>query len=237
MIDLLEDLQMCVTSELAAATDNCGALHRALGGILARFPVPPMIDALLKNERWLSAVARDSYEHTNGFDKLVLVSQQTGGKLRLHVWWGGDRTIQIEEHIHNHRWNFATKILVGHYRYEIYQPSLGPGMRYYRHRYEPVSDDGAFQLTSEGRDGLELVNTGIVSSMSGYALHSSVLHRVSQESRSMVLSIVLHGNAVRESTSVYSGSDLGGTVTRVKRFSVVDLRERLARIRSEYPAT
>ena len=60
-----------------------------------------------------------AYYHPAGFIKIVLYKGSKGEQLRFHFWGkGGPKAIQQDfnngwEPIHNHRWNFSSKIITG----------------------------------------------------------------------------------------------------------------------------
>ena len=116
--------------------------------------VESFIEALLTDERALSHSAGQSYEHFNGFDKIVLLSsQEPGFKLRLHVWWPGmPRNL---ENVHNHRWNFASAILRGSYKTQIYTfDQSGAQMSHYAYSSPEAHD--FYNLTYLGEESLGL---------------------------------------------------------------------------------
>lgn len=59
--------------------------------------------------------AARSYWHGNGFLKVVLLDK--GYKLRLHIWFAGT---SCEENIHSHRWGFASHVLTGTLKSELW---------------------------------------------------------------------------------------------------------------------
>lgn len=59
------------------------------------------------------------YYHPVGFIKVVIYKGEKGQQMRLHFWGkGGEKAIEQEfnggwEPIHNHRWNFSSKVIKG----------------------------------------------------------------------------------------------------------------------------
>lgn len=78
--------------------------------------VKALLQSILNTPAQLATIAKRSYWHGNGFLKIVLLDQ--GYKLRLHIWCNG---VVCEENIHSHRWGFASHVLQGALRSEIWQ--------------------------------------------------------------------------------------------------------------------
>jgi len=73
--------------------------------------------ALEDDEATLDLVARRSYQHANGFAKVVLAIN-SGVTLRLHI--AGD---EPEENVHDHRWAFASTVVSGRIENVLYVDS------------------------------------------------------------------------------------------------------------------
>lgn len=67
-----------------------------------------LLQAILADHTALEQISHRSYQHGNGFLKVVLLDR--GYKLRLHIWFAGQ---SCEENIHDHRWSFSSLILAG----------------------------------------------------------------------------------------------------------------------------
>ncbi|WP_444996208.1 hypothetical protein [Aliikangiella sp. IMCC44359] len=75
------------------------------------------ISQLKNSSRLLKEIAAHSYQHGNGFFKLVILDKN-GYKLRLHIWSNGNVG---KETIHNHRWWFASRVVAGHIESEMWE--------------------------------------------------------------------------------------------------------------------
>ena len=75
-----------------------------------------LVQEILRSPRLLQQVAARSYQHGNGFLKVVLADR--GYKLRLHIWFAGQA---CEENLHDHRWGFVSTILAGTLHSEIWR--------------------------------------------------------------------------------------------------------------------
>jgi len=74
-----------------------------------------LLSSIIQEPELLATIAARSYWHGNGFLKIVLLD--AGYKLRLHIWFTGT---SCEENIHSHRWGFASHILTGTLKSELW---------------------------------------------------------------------------------------------------------------------
>lgn len=135
-----------------------------------------LIQDLLRSPQRMSEVAAHSYQHGNGFLKVVLINR--GYKLRLHIWFPGS---SCEENLHDHRWSFASTILTGTLYSEIWrdaQPEepadlLTPEYTYYAATGDLPADK---KLLGQCR----LIREGQIAHTAGSAYHlpEQVLHRI-----------------------------------------------------------
>jgi hypothetical protein len=90
------------------------------------------LQATLTDMTMVERIARNSYSHTNGFLKIPLL-QKGDARLRLHVWGSG---LPDAENVHDHRWVFAGRILVGNMQEQRFMKAADgvefPAMRYQR---------------------------------------------------------------------------------------------------------
>ena len=111
-------------SQLSNDLDHFFAVHDQANAALALWleqnfqanQLTALLQSILQNPQLLQAVGQRSYQHGNGFLKVVLLDR--GYKLRLHIWQAGQG---CEENIHDHRWSFASHILTGTLRSEIWR--------------------------------------------------------------------------------------------------------------------
>lgn len=74
-----------------------------------------LLSSISQSPALLEQIAARSYWHGNGFLKVVLLDK--GYKLRLHIWFAGT---SCEENIHSHRWGFASHVLTGALKSELW---------------------------------------------------------------------------------------------------------------------
>lgn len=195
-------------------------------GAVAR-TISRVVDDRQELERWREA----AYFHANGFLKCPLwIESETGRKLVMHVWpessghWSA-------EHIHDHRWDFASVLLRGGYRYELFDVAPGGELEVDLHEYRSLGSSVEYSLTRSAPSRLTLVAAGHWVASAGYALERSVLHRLSRV-RSGTVTLVLQGAAEVESTRVaLTGTDSSSSQTVVVRRPTLDeLRSDLVQV-------
>ncbi len=72
-----------------------------------------IVQSMLDDAALLERIAVASYPHPIGFDKLVLYEHpSTGARLRLHIYWRGNRRAALER-LHLHRFEMASAIISG----------------------------------------------------------------------------------------------------------------------------
>lgn len=186
-----------------------------------------LIRTVLSSEEHVDNVSKLSYKHINGFDKIVLLnSEKRLFKLRLHIWWP-TKTGQFREHIHNHRWNFATNIFLGCYRLETYVRSK-EGEPVYSYSYWSPEELNTYRMVLKGRAHANKILEADISKGTIYQLEHSVLHRVTQLTRSGTVSLVLQGQALKNKTSVLTDSPVVNPSTMpATRFSVNEIVNKL----------
>lgn len=135
--------------------------------------LPDALRAGADNHGWLEAVARDSYRHANGFTKLVL-GGSAGGRLRLHVWEPG---AAAEENIHDHRWHFASVILSGTIKSEVWVDAIDPAAPTFEEFIYEVRD-GVASRRSVGRTRASCARTATRRAGAAYVMVPGVMHRI-----------------------------------------------------------
>lgn len=193
-----------------------------------------LILEIVERDRLLVAVAERSYEHPNGFDKVILIDESsTGFKLRLNVWWPGCRRDGSEYgHIHNHRWSFCSHILCGGFSWREYKLEQG-GEQLFAYAYRPIDEEGRFELRYLGRESARPGFWKSAAIGDNYWMHEKLFHEVRVDEHTLVATAVIQGPPQRASTMVLSRTELDqlslGRV-RVQRISPSELRTRLERV-------
>ena len=88
--------------------DKITFYHELFSTVNAAFLIS-VIDEILKSDEIITRITQTSYKNITGFLKIVLVSSdKESWKLRLHIW----QEDGIED-LHNHKWDFYSKIIQG----------------------------------------------------------------------------------------------------------------------------
>jgi hypothetical protein len=179
----------------------------------------------------LELFTTDSYRHSNGFDKISFPA--TAGsqvRLQLHIWpaAAGRDSAGEPPDVHDHRWSFASRVLVGSISNEAYAATPAPGGRYLHYRH---TEAGARSHRLDYAGRAELVLTGVDTCRRGstYVMPPQTLHLVRPAGGDIAATAVLELAPARQVTQVYVSAGRPGrdAFVRLPRFSVSEVRARL----------
>ena len=154
------------------------------------------IHALLRDvvdsPKLLDKIAARSYYHGNGFLKVVLLDR--GYKLRLHIWFKGSA---CEENIHSHRWAFASHILTGALKSELWMDAVNddtPTLTATEYRYtaEHNQHKKVVKATKQKVGHSALIKQQDVTQHAGtsYVMTQDQLHRINHPGQELVATII-----------------------------------------------
>lgn len=108
-----------------------------------------LIDKILEDSHLFQSVLKESYYHENGFHKIVLLSGPYF-KLRVHHFGAGVKIPM--ENIHDHRWPFASSILSGQLRMDMFREwnTMGSGEKLYHFIYNSDKSTGSYKTNFKG---------------------------------------------------------------------------------------
>lgn len=187
---------------------------------------------LLENDRALADAATRSYTHSNGFDKIALLSsQEPEFKLRLHAWWPNESNRRVDEFVHNHRWTFRSTLLCGRAHVETYRES-NDGVSVYRYEYSPRDDSSeTYDLGAVGRTSLSSDLMLTLTPGCTYSMGPNLLHRVIPASNSVTVTMFVRWGVICPTASVFADSAvLDRAMLSVPAFTPDQLRTRLTNI-------
>ena len=188
-----------------------------------------IIREILDDDGALAETATRSYAHSNGFDKITLLSsREPDFKLRLHAWWPDGRNGRNAEFIHSHRWSFRSTTLCGRAHVETFTERDG-GEPAYRHEYQPRDDaTERYGLTVVGRSSLASDLMFTLTPGSTYAMGPNLLHRVIQASDAVTITLFVRWAATHPTASVFAESPiLDEGILSVPSFTRDQLRSKL----------
>lgn len=221
-----------ITGILARLLADRGPDPREYAARLAALdPAELVAAALAGGEEVAEKLTTDSYRHSNGFDKISFPA--TGGsavRLRVHIWPAGvgRGCGGLPPDVHDHRWSFASRVLVGSIVNEIYTAAPAPdgGYRHYRH-----TEAGArsHRLDYTGRAELALTGADTCERDCTYVMPPEVLHLVRPAGAGIAATAVLELAPVRQVTQVYvsAGRPERDALVRLPRFSAGVVRTKL----------
>ena len=171
--------------------------------------VAQLLDALIadvrQRPRTAQARAALSYRHALGFEKIVLLAGKPDFMLRAHIWRPSIDQRETSEHIHNHRFSFASRVLTGNLAMDIFTPhSMGEQMEWYQERV--AEGDASWDLARLGRRAIRQLSSVDLTAGSGYHLMADALHRIRPANDSVSATLCLETVSVRNMTDVYVAS-------------------------------
>ncbi len=234
-LSAIEAVEPAIAERLTRA-GSPAHLGEALEQIRAAPVLARVIDLLVAAEYDASGPAAASYEHPNGFDKLVLASLPSGHKVVLHAWPAAPAgRARKDANMHNHRWHFATRVLTGSYSYTEFEgapPGAPSASVFHEHVYTTDGTDGSHRLASVGMCRLAPVRSRRLRRGDTYLLPSSVIHSIAMDDEQPTVTLFVQGPAVRESTRIFSAAPLTeDDQVNPPRLSVAEYRRRLERLR------
>lgn len=180
--------------------------HRCLATVTNADVVDALL-ALTRNSAWVERVAADSYLHANGFYKIPLFTSH-GARLRLHFWNGATAA---EENIHNHRWNLASRVLLGTLEDEIYDfcPVDDPAaLLLNEFEYRKAGPDEAVVSRCDGR-AVRLTAKTVRMPGAAYSLHPRQLHRIVTTPGAPTMTLMAQSAAVFSSNTMFTRDEVG----------------------------
>lgn len=198
----------------ADGTSSGGALAGMALRVLAELAPTAVLDSLIdeliedavRNPADTLARARLSYRHPLGFQKITLLLAEPAYTLRVHVWPPALSGTSAPEHIHNHRFSLASRVLHGAMTMKLYVPDeRGEALA----RYEEASGQAAkgWRLRSTGLAAVRGTADLRLAAGSDYWLAADVLHQVVPRPEAATMTLFLETATSREpdaTTQVYA---------------------------------
>lgn len=195
-------------SSLAAIADRG---HRAaLDGYRSRHAPARLVRAVLDDDELLRRAAYASYEHANGFDKLILASSPEGHSIKLDVWWA--HLPRGLEDIHNHRYNFSSHLLAGELAMEHWEFRDGGTPMDYLHI--EVAGGRTDRLEHKGQRRVERLFDIRATAGATYSLHHAQLHRVVAAPARATATLVFQDRNARDRSEILRPVGGGGPERR-----------------------
>lgn len=188
-----------------------------------------LVNLVLNDPYQFNNILDKSYRHQNGFHKIV-IAEGALFKLRLHIF---EKMPEIQvpmENIHNHRWNFASHILKGSLKMEIYEKSDHGRDVFFDYDYNPSKQGNKYEVNLCGVTKLKLRSERIYSSGDTYYMNNHELHRIVNSADQKVETMVMTGMPTNSNCKLYSQhvfSEGEKLVLKYTRSELINLFENL----------
>ena len=222
----IEALESTV-SVLLAPNGGVGSCT-TLASIIAELSQPDtlrlLLAQLLRSEEALAGVQQRSYYHHNGFRKLVLL-QNAAFKLRLHLWEANSE--RHHENIHDHRWNFASCLLAGHFQTVVWEEDPdGPETRL-DCTYTPARDGQTYSVRENGRVRVRQQATYALNAGDVYYMPASTLHQVTDPGQGETITLMLTATPVLDHCKLYAEQAIAEQDKVNVPFSTAEIRREI----------
>jgi len=197
-----------------------------LGGALA------LVNRIIDDREYVSWCADNSYDHANGFVKVVLGVSAAGRKLVWHQW--DDIMSDWRADIHNHRWDFVSYVCRGVIELEDFEERAEGAVGVACYRYRSPGELRSFTLDHVGFGALERTRYRALNAGHFYYQPHALVHRASPLAVG-TSTLIVQGRAEAVETDVYT--DRSNQVNRLcrgaERLSVSEIARLLARLRED----
>src|SRR5689334_2524564 len=192
-----------------------------------------IIGDILADDGLLAETAAGSYAHSNGFDKITLLSGRAPEfKLRLHAWWPRQDGPTSPEFVHDHRWFFRSTVLRGSAHVEFFTEKSG-GFPVFRHEYVPRDASERYGLKVVGTTSLASDLMVRLTPGSTYTMGPDALHRVVWFGGEVSLTLFVRWASVRRVASVFAETEIiDDEMFSVPSFTSEQLRSKLSMVLS-----
>lgn len=181
-----------------------------------------LINHIINNESELLKIAKQSYKHSNGFDKILLIDKRPKYALRLHLW---NPKNKCDGHIHNHEWDLSGIVIKGSYKWELYEfedDISNKGFYCYECMYN--SNYKEHILTNQKRVNVKKIFDINISENSFYNLKSSTIHKITMTDK-FSASLILHGNNIKQKIVVINKEEIQDHINKSYRYySIKEMR-------------
>ena len=213
---------------LAQAPVTAGASSVAMDELRALAEphrVTALLEEVLRDDAHAARHAGLSYTHPLGFEKIILIDAEPDFALRLHAWWPTG-TPEVE-HIHDHRFGFATTILAGGYTMRTF--AISPdGDEMAEYREESAGTRPAWRLERVGENRLIVASESRLGRGANYALAAQTLHQVDVTPGTLCITMFLQTRVIGSATRVFALPERHEPPVRAKRpMSVQSYRAQL----------
>lgn len=183
--------------------------YATLDELCNRIPAEAVIDLLIDSapdrRNQIAECARRSYRHALGFEKIMLIVGARSSTLRMHVWRPADAPAHAAEHIHNHRFEFASVVLRGSVVMETFDRHPG-GVPMTAFAESLGTGGESWSMQPLGEERLRKTMDLRLAAGTLYQMDAEALHRVTNDGSRHTVTLFLEAasGSGRQHTDVYS---------------------------------
>ena len=160
-----------------------------------------IIRKILGDSAAFRKVGKESYYHENGFHKIVILSGKNF-KLRLHHF-GAQAKIPMEN-IHDHRWAFASSILTGSLKMDLFKADDNEGEQLIHYQYNSIKTNGKYSTDVIGSAKLKVIETKEFIAGQQYLMTCEDLHRILNKAGEESMTLILTGKPENVTCNLYA---------------------------------
>lgn len=187
IIECGDDTSMIAVNQVLAKPENLSLL----------------LSGIINDPVMLSKTVAASYYHENGFHKIVLLSGKQF-KLRLHHF-GVAAKIPMEN-IHDHRWNFASTIIKGELKMDLFKIAQKGNNteKTYHFIYESEKSNGTYKTDFVAEAHLRKSETRSYKPGETYLMETHELHRIKNATGQESITLILTGKPISSKCNLFS---------------------------------
>jgi hypothetical protein len=187
---------------------------------------------LLADDSRVQDLAKQSEAHRLGFDKIIL-EMCSIYQLHLHIWWPREQA--FKDGIHNHKFNFTSKILKGSLAEEIYERCDSGGI--FMHEYLALSNESKStdRFQYKGYQQICCCRKTTYPAGTTYFLHNSAFHNaVPNDHKELTITLFIRTANVKNADTIFEEQPFATDGTNVKVPNIVltadEYRERILKV-------
>jgi hypothetical protein len=172
---------------------------------IATIGLSGLVRRVLNDAAALECIAGRSYTHSNGFDRITLLDWPGTVRVRLHIWWPEHEL--PGERIHNHAWNFWSRVVYGGLTTRLYSASGSAEASERLIHLGPPPAGASFGYTYAPGMPVEVDEQALLHLPAGTTYHMDhrVLHRVHPDFANTTgpcVTAIAHGPLVRNASDI-----------------------------------
>lgn len=191
-----------------------------------------LLNSILSNEEKINTCSSQSEFHRLGFDKICLLSNPKY-QLRLHIWRPQKKF--KSEGIHNHKFNFVSRIIKGNLHHTLYErcntedPHAMLLHEYIFSPKENPKESDTFQY--KGISPLKMVSDEIYPRNTIYNLHHEAFHNaIPTNNNVLTATLFLRTSNIKSSDTIFERIPFVETSKPNITFTSMDYREQLTNL-------